>query len=82
MTRPFHDIKILAAPGAALDATAKHVWSAAGQARAKVAVSQLPAPQDWALHGAPPLPAVLVDGQVVHAGSVPTATQVKVWLKK
>ncbi len=82
MTKPLHDVKILAAPGAALDATAKHVWSGADKAHARVVVAQLPDASDWALYGAPPMPAVLVDGHVVHAGSVPSTAQVKVWLHK
>lgn len=82
MTKPTVDVKILAAPGAALNATAKHVWSAAGSTHARVVVSQLPDASDWSLHGNPPLPAVLVNGAVVHAGTVPSTAQVKVWLKK
>jgi hypothetical protein len=82
MTRPTYDVKILAAPGAALSTTAKHVWAAAAQAHAQVALAQLPDPSDWSLHGSPPLPAVLVNGHVVHAGSVPSSAQVKVWLHK
>lgn len=82
MPRQTYDVKILAFPGAALAATAKHVWSAAEQSKARVVVAQLSDRDDWTLHGAPPQPAVLVNGRVVHAGSVPSPAQVKVWLRK
>jgi hypothetical protein len=76
------DVKILAAPGAALERTAKRIWAAAAQARRQVAVECLPFRSDWALHGCPALPAVLVNGRVVHAGSIPSAAKLKNELRR
>ena len=76
------DVKILALPGAALDETTKRIWTLAGRQRCPVAVEQIQDPRQIALFGGPAVPAVIVDGELVHTGCVPKAGEIKHWLAR
>ena len=75
------DVKILAVPGAQLDETAKRVWASAERGHCPVAVEQIQDPKMIALFGAPAMPAIIVDGELVSAGCVPEAREIKGWLQ-
>ena len=81
MKKPTIDVKILAAPGAALHETAKRVWASVERARCPIAVEQVQDPRQIALFGAPATPALIVDGLLVSTGVVPTASAIQHWLR-
>jgi len=76
------DVKILAAPGAQLEETAKRLWSSAERSHCPIAMEQVQDPRQIALYGAPATPAVMVNGQLVHTGCVPEARDIKGWLHR
>jgi len=79
MKQPHVDVKILAQPGVALDETTKRVWASVIRQRCPVAVEQIQDPRQIALYGAPAVPAVIVGGQLVHTGCVPSVQTVRSW---
>jgi hypothetical protein len=75
------DVKILAAPGAGLDVTTQRVWATAERVRCGIAVEQVRDPRQIAFYGALATPALVVSGQLVHTGCVPSGNEIQKYLQ-
>lgn len=81
MRRERSDIKILDHPGPRLRRLSQRFWQAARRARRAVAIAEVPDALEIALLGAPPLPAVIAAGRLLHSGSPPSREEIDYILK-
>lgn len=75
------EIKVLGTGCGKCQATIARLEKAAFAAGVSVDITQVSAPEDILRLGAAATPAVLIDGVLVHGGSIPTYEQVAGWLK-
>jgi small redox-active disulfide protein 2 len=74
------EIKVLGPGCAKCKATAELIERVAREAGAAVALSKIEEMREIVGYGVMSTPGVVVDGKVVHVGSVPTPEMVKGWL--
>lgn len=74
------DVKVLGPGCAKCSATAELIAVVAREMGAAVTLSKVADVREISRYGVMSTPAVVVDGTVVHAGSVPTRAQVEGWL--
>lgn len=74
-------IKVLGSGCSKCVKTAELIEKVASQQGVEVAVSKETEPQTIMAYGVMSTPAVVVDEQVVHTGSIPTSAQITTWLK-
>ena len=75
------EIKVLGTGCGKCQATIARLEKAAFAAGVSVDITQVSAPEDILRLGATVTPAVLIDGVLVHGGSIPTYEQVAGWLR-
>ncbi|MBR0682663.1 thioredoxin family protein [Roseomonas eburnea] len=74
------DVKVLGPGCAKCKATAEVIAAVAKESGAAVTLSKVEDMREIVGYGVMSTPAVVVDGKVVHAGSVPARAQVQGWL--
>jgi small redox-active disulfide protein 2 len=74
------DIKVLGPGCAKCKATADLIAAVARDAGADATIGKVEEMREIVGYGVISTPAVVVDGKVVHVGSVPTREMVKAWL--
>ena len=75
------DIKVLGSCcGSSSDNTIKLIEEVAKAKGTAVNVQKLTDVQDMASYGVMSMPGVVIDGRLVHVGSVPTRTAIEQWL--
>lgn len=74
------EIKILGPGCAKCKATVDIISRAADEAGKDVTIEKITDMRQIASHGVMAMPAVVIDGRVVHKGSVPSREQVLAWL--
>lgn len=74
------DVKVLGPGCAKCKATAELIAAVAKDAGADVTIGKVEDMREIVGYGVMSTPAVVVDGKVVHAGSVPGRSQVEGWL--
>lgn len=74
------DVKVLGPGCAKCKATAEVIAAVAKESGAAVTLSKIEDMREIVGYGVMSTPAVVVDGKVVHAGSVPGRAQVQGWL--
>ncbi|WP_296052437.1 thioredoxin family protein [uncultured Alteromonas sp.] len=76
------DIKVLGSGCAKCTKTAEQLQKLAQEMNIEVTVSKQTDPQVIMEYGVMSTPAVVVDGQLVHSGSIPQTEQMKAWLTR
>jgi small redox-active disulfide protein 2 len=76
------DIKVLGSGCAKCTKTAEKLQQLAQEMNIEVTVSKQTDPQVIMEYGVMSTPAVVVDGQLVHSGSIPQTEQMKAWLTR
>lgn len=74
------DVKVLGPGCAKCKATAELIAAVAKDAGADVTIGKVEDMREIVGYGVMSTPAVVVDGKVVHAGSVPARGQIQAWL--
>ncbi len=75
------DVKVLGPGCARCKATAEVIAAVAKETGAEIALGKVEDMREIVAYGVMSTPAVVVDGTVVHAGSVPERAMVEKWLK-
>lgn len=75
------DVKVLGPGCARCKATAEVIAAVAKETGAEIALGKVEDMREIVAYGVMSTPAVVVDGTVVHAGSVPGRAMVEAWLK-
>ncbi len=75
------DVKVLGPGCAKCKATAEVIATVAKETGAEIALGKVEDIREIMSYGVMSTPAVVVDGRVVHAGSVPGRAMVEGWLK-
>lgn len=75
------DVKVLGPGCAKCKATAEVIAAVAKETGAEIALGKVEDMREIVAYGVMSTPAVVVDGTVVHAGSVPGRAMVEEWLK-
>lgn len=76
------NIKVLGSGCAKCKKTAEHIEKVASELGIEATVTKETDPQAIMEYGVMSTPAVVIDEQLVHSGSIPQTAQIKDWLSK